>query len=296
MKCAGPVCRLAVQPAAWRVRLAYGLCRIRRIEERRAALPLRCGCVVAALLSCRRFAGDPEPSPRKRASPRAVLKNPLILSGIIRPTRFCVPPTCVRLPPGCQRVERSHPMPNDFPEPQAVCNPITRSAIFIVATLTPGDDSRRHRARVVPRHRRAGSRGRHARADRRPVVCLRVRLRRVGHAFRRAAPGVAAPVSRIRRRQTPRRRHARRHPAAHSRGSYGPLLRTRRVIDAAFGRRGHGGRRSARLSLFRSARHGGFRRRHGEPARARSIRFRGDRRAGPRLRGRQLCDRAEVSA
>ncbi|CAD6532959.1 Dyp-type peroxidase [Paraburkholderia metrosideri] len=31
-------------------------------------------------------------------------------------------------------------MPNDLPEPQAVCNPITRSAIFIVATLTPGDD------------------------------------------------------------------------------------------------------------------------------------------------------------
>jgi putative iron-dependent peroxidase len=29
-------------------------------------------------------------------------------------------------------------MPNDLPEPQAVCSPITRSAIFIVATLTPG--------------------------------------------------------------------------------------------------------------------------------------------------------------
>jgi putative iron-dependent peroxidase len=31
-------------------------------------------------------------------------------------------------------------MPDDLPEPQAVCSPITRSAIFIVATLTPGDD------------------------------------------------------------------------------------------------------------------------------------------------------------
>jgi putative iron-dependent peroxidase len=31
-------------------------------------------------------------------------------------------------------------MPNDLPVPQAVCNPITRSAIFIVAMLTPGDD------------------------------------------------------------------------------------------------------------------------------------------------------------
>jgi porphyrinogen peroxidase len=31
-------------------------------------------------------------------------------------------------------------MPTDLPEPQAVCAGITRSAIFIVATLTPGDD------------------------------------------------------------------------------------------------------------------------------------------------------------
>ncbi|MDB5789565.1 Dyp-type peroxidase [Caballeronia mineralivorans] len=29
-------------------------------------------------------------------------------------------------------------MPNDIPEPQAVCNSLTRSAIFIVATLKPG--------------------------------------------------------------------------------------------------------------------------------------------------------------
>ncbi|KQR78453.1 peroxidase [Burkholderia sp. Leaf177] len=29
-------------------------------------------------------------------------------------------------------------MPTDTPEPQAVCNPVTRSAIFIVATLSPG--------------------------------------------------------------------------------------------------------------------------------------------------------------
>jgi putative iron-dependent peroxidase len=32
------------------------------------------------------------------------------------------------------------PMPNDIPEPQAVCNSITRSAIFIVATIKPGAD------------------------------------------------------------------------------------------------------------------------------------------------------------
>ncbi|SAL57860.1 Dyp-type peroxidase family protein [Caballeronia terrestris] len=31
-------------------------------------------------------------------------------------------------------------MPTDLPEPQAVCNPVTRSAIFIVATLEPGPD------------------------------------------------------------------------------------------------------------------------------------------------------------
>ena len=31
-------------------------------------------------------------------------------------------------------------MPDDLPEPQAVCNSITRSAIFLVATLTPGDE------------------------------------------------------------------------------------------------------------------------------------------------------------
>jgi len=31
-------------------------------------------------------------------------------------------------------------MPTDIPEPQAVCSPITRSAIFIVATLAPGID------------------------------------------------------------------------------------------------------------------------------------------------------------
>src|SRR5262249_42754068 len=31
------------------------------------------------------------------------------------------------------------PMPNDIPEPQAVDAPITRSAIFIVATLVDGD-------------------------------------------------------------------------------------------------------------------------------------------------------------
>lgn len=33
------------------------------------------------------------------------------------------------------------PMPDDIPEPQAVCNPITRSAIFLVATLKPGVES-----------------------------------------------------------------------------------------------------------------------------------------------------------
>ncbi|WP_438390141.1 Dyp-type peroxidase [Caballeronia sp. DA-9] len=32
-------------------------------------------------------------------------------------------------------------MPTDIPEPQAVCNAITRSAIFIVATLNPGPDN-----------------------------------------------------------------------------------------------------------------------------------------------------------
>ncbi|MBB3102561.1 Dyp-type peroxidase [Azomonas macrocytogenes] len=32
------------------------------------------------------------------------------------------------------------PMTNDIPDPQPVCNPITSSAIFIVATLTPGSD------------------------------------------------------------------------------------------------------------------------------------------------------------
>ena len=31
-------------------------------------------------------------------------------------------------------------MPTDLPEPQAVCNPVTRSAIFIVATLEPGPE------------------------------------------------------------------------------------------------------------------------------------------------------------
>ena len=31
-------------------------------------------------------------------------------------------------------------MLNDFPAPQAVDSPITRSAIFLVATLTPGKD------------------------------------------------------------------------------------------------------------------------------------------------------------
>lgn len=33
------------------------------------------------------------------------------------------------------------PMSNDIPEPQSVCNPITSSAIFIVATLAPGRDA-----------------------------------------------------------------------------------------------------------------------------------------------------------
>ncbi|AZD49298.1 Dyp-type peroxidase [Pseudomonas chlororaphis] len=33
------------------------------------------------------------------------------------------------------------PMSNDIPEPQSVCNPITSSAIFIVATLAPGSDA-----------------------------------------------------------------------------------------------------------------------------------------------------------
>jgi putative iron-dependent peroxidase len=32
-------------------------------------------------------------------------------------------------------------MPTDTPEPQAVCNPVTRSAIFIVATLSPGAEN-----------------------------------------------------------------------------------------------------------------------------------------------------------
>ena len=31
-------------------------------------------------------------------------------------------------------------MPNNTPEPQAVCNPISRSAIFIVATVARGKD------------------------------------------------------------------------------------------------------------------------------------------------------------
>ncbi len=35
--------------------------------------------------------------------------------------------------------KKNPPMPDDLPEPQAVCSPITRSAIFIVATLKSGD-------------------------------------------------------------------------------------------------------------------------------------------------------------
>jgi putative iron-dependent peroxidase len=39
-----------------------------------------------------------------------------------------------------QRVERLHLMQNDLPESQAVCSSITRSAIFVVATLNAGGE------------------------------------------------------------------------------------------------------------------------------------------------------------
>ena len=104
---------------------------------------------------------------------------------------------------------------NNHP-PQAVFTPVTRHAIFIVATLSP-----------VPAHLAAvrawcgdiaavvRSVGKRAPAGN--LLRLRLRLRSLGYAVWRAAPSPAASVQPDRQRGTRRRRHARRYPAAYPR-------------------------------------------------------------------------------
>lgn len=103
------------------------------------------------------------------------------------------------------------------PLPQAVFTPVTRHAIFIVATLSP-----------VPAHLAAvrawcgdiaavvRSVGKRAPAGNLTCVCG-FGSEALGYAVRRAAPSPAASVQPDRQRGARRRRHARRHPAAHPR-------------------------------------------------------------------------------
>src|SRR5471032_3136739 len=74
------------------------------------------------------------------------------------------------------------------------------------------------------RRRRIGSRGRHACSYGQPLLRVRFRLRRLGYAFRRAAPREPSCIPRVWRGRSPRYRHAGRSPAAHPRRPYGSLL------------------------------------------------------------------------
>ncbi len=92
--------------------------------------------------------------------------------------------------------------------PQPVLAPLTPAAIFLVATIDEGGESRRCTTRC--RHLGSGALDRLPRSDQAAVGGHLDRLRRVGPAVLRPAPRRAAPVRRAARAAaiTPRRRRA----------------------------------------------------------------------------------------
>ena len=137
------------------------------------------------------------------------------------------------------------------PEPQPMLAPLTASAIFLVLTINP-----RRRGRLPgPAGRLVGPAavGRLPRARRRPGLRRRDRLAGLGPPVRRAAPGRAAPVPRAHRGPAPRACHARGPAVPHPARADGPVLRVRLPGPDPAGRRGHGGRRDARVPVLRRA-------------------------------------------
>ena len=153
---------------------------------------------------------------------------------------------------------------------QPVSAPLTRAAIFLVVTINPGADAPDAvRSFCADLAGAASARSDFATSRRGLVLRHGHRLRRLGPPVRRAASGRAAPVPRD---SAPARATRSPRPAtccSTSAPSGWTSASNWRRRSWRLGRRGHGGRRGAWLSLFRRARPAGLRRRHREPARGR---------------------------
>ena len=181
--------------------------------------------------------------------------------------------------------------------PQAVTEPLTSDAIFLVVTVNRDDESRDVVRAAVRRpspgscapSRRAtradGSRASSASGRRRGTVCSERRGRRSCTCCPRSPPAGASPS---RRRATCSSTSA---PSGWTSASSWRCRSCRRLHG-----RGLAGGRGARLPLLRRPRPARLRRRHREPGRRGGGRRDDRRRRGSGVRRRQLRDRAEVRA
>ena len=148
------------------------------------------------------------------------------------------------------------------PEPQAVVGSLTRAAIFLVATINAGSANRaavRSFCADLPGLLRAvGFRDLEGNLS----CVMGIGSDAWDRPVRRAETGRTASLSRDQGRPAPCGRDARRPDVSHPRQAHGSLLRACDSDHDQARRRGHGGRRGARLSLFRRPRSARLRRRH----------------------------------
>ena len=177
--------------------------------------------------------------------------------------------------------------------PQAVDARLTRSAIFLVVTLTAGAESEAA-ARSLCGDLAALVRGVGFRSADGGLSCI---MGIGSHAWDRLF-GTPKPKDLHPFREIRGVHHAVATPGDllfHIRAARMDLCFE--IGDADHGaawRRRLGGRRGARLPLFRQPRPAWFRRRHGKPRGAGRDRRHADRRGRRHLRRRQLCDRPEI--
>ena len=183
-----------------------------------------------------------------------------------------------------------------LPFAQAVDAPLSRAAIFLVATINAGAEAeatvRGLCGDLAGLVRAVGFRG----ARRRPVLRDGDRLPRLGPAVRRAEAEGTASVSRNPRRASCAR-HAGRPSFPYPRFPYGPVLRTRDPDHVAARRRRVARPTPCRASdISTTATSWASSTAPKIPSRRTPSTPVLDRRGGRRLRRRQLCDRAEISA
>ena len=182
------------------------------------------------------------------------------------------------------------------PEPQAVIAPLTGAAIFLVVVLAPGEDSAATvRALCADLAGLVACRGIPG-SGRAPDLRHRFWCGCVGPDRRYGQASRAPSVQRNKSGTAACRCHRRRRAVPYSRRADGPVLRTGQPDHDPARPRGDRRVRGARLPLLRRPRPDRVRRRHGEPHRGRCRAGDVDRGRGPRVRGRQLRDRAAVPA